>query len=116
MENEKKIVLNVIHWNITKREPKYVVLSPGTVDGWAKRISEQAQKGAAFGKDCGKMCSDCAFKYEQPHDTSYLESVDGAVLMLMQEGKFHCHSDKHEDSGTPCAGFLYAQEYLKHQN
>lgn len=110
-----EIKLDIIHWNITKREPSFRVLSPGTVDGWAKRISEQAQKGAAIGKDCGKMCEDCAFKYNQPHTTDYLESVDGAVLMLMQEGKFHCHTDSHEDAGKPCAGFLYAQEFLNNE-
>ena len=104
--------LEFIHWFTEQRKPKYLILDDDTVEYWAKKISEHAQKGAMLG-NCGKMCSDCAFKFEQPHDVSYLKSVDDAVLMLMQDGKFHCHSENHEDAGTPCIGFQYAQQYFK---
>lgn len=92
-------------------EPFYQFLTPENIDEWAKRLADLAQKGALLG-DCGKMCNDCAFKYNQPHDTDYLESVDGAALMLAFEGKFHCHTDEHKDAGRPCVGFLYAKQFM----
>lgn len=80
---------------------------------WGKRLEEMAHKGAALGVDHGKMCKDCAFRSNQEHTQDYVESVDGAFQMLAWEGKFNCHTDAHEDAGKPCAGFLYAKEYLK---
>lgn len=108
---ENKIELGKIHFSVSD-EPNLKMLELKEVDKWAKIISDHAAKGAAKGIDCGKMCNDCAFKYNQEKTKDYYEAVDGAVLMLVQSGKFHCHTESHEDAGKPCAGFLYAQLYF----
>lgn len=103
------IKIEFVHFSMSEREPTFQVLSKDSVDNWAKIISDHAISGASKGIDCGKMCADCAFKYNQEKTADYYEAVDGAVLMLMQDGKFHCHTESHEDAGKPCAGFAYAQ-------
>lgn len=111
---KQKITFDIIHWAVNQpTEPKLQILTKEGVDKWGKIISEHARKGALKGVDCGKMCSDCAFKYNQPKTVDYYEAVDGAVLMLMSEGKFHCHTQEHEDAGKSCAGFAYAQLHFK---
>jgi hypothetical protein len=95
-----------------QREPQLLFLYPEFLDTWAKRIADHARKGATLGIDCGKMCVDCAFKYDQPRNVHYLEAVDGAVLMLSTEGNFHCHTADGSDAAKPCAGFAYATAYI----
>lgn len=111
MEKEK-LQIDFIHISIGEREPILQVLTKAGVDKWGKIISDHAIKGAAKGIDCGKMCSDCAFKYQQEKTADYYEAVDGAILMLSTDGKFHCHPEDHEDAGKPCAGFEYAKLYF----
>jgi hypothetical protein len=101
-----------LNWFYQQREPQFKILDNETVDTWGDKIADQARKGAALGKDCGKMCKDCAFNNNQPHTIDYLESVDGAVLMLVSEGRFNCHTPDGGDAHKPCAGFLYAKEHL----
>lgn len=101
--------IKFIHISTTNRKPELQFVTEGEIDSWGKIISDHAQKGAAQGIDCGKMCNDCAFKYNQPKTADYYEAVDGAVLMLASDGKFNCHTEEHEDAGKPCAGFKYAQ-------
>jgi hypothetical protein len=109
MAKQEKITIDFIHFSVADREPLLKILTPEGADRWGKIISDHAIKGAAKGIDCGKMCSDCAFKYNQAKTPDYYEAVDGAVLMLMQDGKFHCHTKEHEDAGKHCAGFEYAK-------
>lgn len=59
----KKIEFDIIHWNTTEREPKFVLLWPDQVDEWAKRIAEQAQKGAALAQYREKMHNQQDVKY-----------------------------------------------------
>ena len=77
-----------------------------------RMLAENAKKGAALGVDCGKMCNDCAFKFNQPHTGDYLDAVNSAANMLSFEGKFHCHTDDNQCSDKPCSGFLYAKAYF----
>jgi hypothetical protein len=104
----------IIHWRHAEREPQLAYITD--VKKWGEIIAGHAQKGAALGVNCGKMCGDCAFNFNQPHDVGYAEAVDGAVGMLSFAGKFHCHTDDHQDGGKPCAGVLYAEAYLKNLN
>jgi hypothetical protein len=82
---------------------------------YAKSISEMAKKGAEVAKkkgrskQCGKMCADCAFKWEQDHTLGYFIAADNAAYALMSEGGFHCHTHDHKDAGRTCVGFLLAK-------
>lgn len=75
-------------------------------------LADLAQKGASLGS-CGKMCRDCAFKLNQPHTPDYLLGVYQAAICLAWDGEFNCHTPDHENAGHPCAGFLYARQYLQ---
>lgn len=80
------------------------MIKPETIASWA-------QKGAATGIDCGKMCNECAFRIgsvaqQEPHN------VDTAAQSLAWEGQFNCHKNGFEDAGKPCVGFLYAKAYF----
>lgn len=78
----------------------------------ADLLARWAQAGAKFG-DCGKMCSECAFKQggianSEPHN------VEAALQCLAGMGSFNCHTDSGnglQDAGKPCVGFLYANQY-----
>lgn len=96
-----------------QKQPKLNILTQDGVDDWGKIIAEHAQKGASKGVDCGKMCKDCAFRYNQEKTVDYYEAVDSAVLMLVSAGYFHCHTEDHQDAGTPCAGFEYAKLHFQ---
>lgn len=74
----------------------------------AEMIAGWAREGAKTGIDCGKMCSECAFRpgsvaQSEPHN------VDAAAMALAYNGTFNCHKNGFEDAGKPCAGFLYAR-------
>lgn len=82
---------------------------------WGERIASHAQKGAAMGVACGKMCSSCAFKFQEEDINGYSAAVDGAVGVLLMGGVFNCHrADENGDwvdAGKPCAGMQYAKLY-----
>lgn len=95
-------------------EKNYQVITDDSAEMWAKRIAELARNGAQLG-NCGKMCSDCAFKHPQPLTQDYLNAVDGSVRILLMAGVFNCHTEDHEDAGRKCAGMEYANQYLETQ-
>jgi hypothetical protein len=83
----------------------------------AKIIAEWAKKGAAKG-DCGRMCSDCAFRSgTEANRNEYL--IENIVYGVMQDEKatFYCHHLLPEgiliDKTKVCAGFQYARQYFK---
>lgn len=76
----------------------------------AAMLATVAQRGAEI-KSLGPMCGDCAFKC-QPDINGYSEAVNEAAGLLVTGGMFHCHTDDYKDKGTPCKGFLYAQQYF----
>lgn len=80
----------------------------------AQYFAELVRKGAQLG-DCGRMCSDCAFKPDQPHTPEYLGALEAATSALVWEGRFNCHTEDHQNAHKPCAGFLYARQYLNSQ-
>lgn len=101
--------------HISYPKKQYKAIREGSEEVWAARIAEMARKGAPMG-DCGKMCSDCAFKHPQPPTPDYYAAVDGAVQVLMMGGRFNCHTDDHEDAGRLCAGMLYAKQYTDQED
>jgi hypothetical protein len=84
------------------------------ITSYAKSISKVAQIGAKLAKkrgiDCGKMCKECAFKWNQPHTLYYFIAADNAANALLQGGEFNCHTHDYKDAGRPCAGFLMAKQ------
>lgn len=81
----------------------------------ADRLSFMAIEGAKLG-DCGRMCNSCAFR-KGSVTQSEPENIDVAYETLAYQGLFHCHTRLEDgtlvDAGKPCAGFLYAKQYLK---
>jgi hypothetical protein len=81
------------------------------ITSYAKCISEMAKKGARVAKEkgilkeCGKMCSTCAFKWEQEHTLTYFHAADQAAYALMSEGQFNCHTWDFKCADKPCIGF-----------
>lgn len=98
------------HINYGPAKP-YNFIEEGKEEHFAKHIAEVARKGAALG-DCGKMCSDCAFKHPQPPTQDYYDAVDGAMAVLVMGGKFNCHTEDHEDAGRECVGYAYCKQYM----
>lgn len=92
------------------------VLPPRNSADLGKWISELAKAGATLGY-CGRMCSDCAFKYAQidQQDQDYINAVQDAVFQLAWDGRFHCHTADKKDAGISCAGFEYAKQYLRYR-
>jgi hypothetical protein len=76
----------------------------------AEQLAEWAKKGAAMG-DCGKMCTECAFKKGSITQVSEPHNVEAAKIALMWDGQFNCHVNDYQDAGKPCVGFLYAKQY-----
>lgn len=72
-----------------------------------------AQRGAKLG-DCGKMCSECAFKLNSPANLEE-QNADAALESLSVPGAvFHCHPQgSYGDAGRVCTGFKYAKQYLE---
>lgn len=79
---------------------------------YAKSISELAIAGAKVAKKkgikCDKMCSTCAFKWNQDRTLHYFLAADRAAYELMSDGKFNCHTWDFKDAEKPCAGFQLA--------
>lgn len=102
--------IKIVHISTIKKS--YKVIVPGSEETWAEQIASLARKGAALpGPDCGKMCSDCAFKHPQEGTQDYYNAVDGAVQILCMGGRFNCHTEDHQDAGRLCAGMEYAKRY-----
>jgi len=80
---------------------------------YAKSLSEMAKAGAKIAKakgiDCGKMCAECACKWEQDKTIQYFIAADEAAKRIMEGGEFNCHSWDYKCSDKPCAGFLMAK-------
>jgi hypothetical protein len=72
-------------------------------------IAELAVKGASI-KNCGKMCSSCAFKKDSEANLER-HNVEAAIQSL-EMGQFNCHIETDVDSGTPCKGFLNALQVI----
>lgn len=74
-----------------------------------------AKKGASVAKkkgvlqECGKMCENCAFKWEQDRTLDYFLAADRAAYALMSEGQFNCHTWDFKCADKPCAGFQLAK-------
>lgn len=83
------------------------------IASYAKPMSDLAKKGAKIAKanniDCGKMCSECACKWEQEHNLFYFIAADNAAQILMNGGEFMCHTHDYKCTDKPCAGFLMAR-------
>lgn len=80
---------------------------------YAKPLSDLAKKGAKIAKEknieCGKMCSECACKWEQERNLFYFIAADNAADKLMNGGEFMCHTADYKCASKPCAGFLMAK-------
>lgn len=82
---------------------------------YAESIAKMAAAGAKVAKKkgilgtCGKMCDECAFKWDQPHTLQYIFAADNAAAMLMAEGEFNCHTHDYKDAEKRCAGFELAK-------
>ncbi len=78
-------------------------------------LTDLLHKGARKAKEkgilgqCGKMCTNCAFKQNQPQQTNYLIAVTAACDKLMTDGDFHCHTEDFQDAGHECVGFKLAK-------
>lgn len=85
------------------------------ITSYAKRIADLAKAGATVAKEkgllgaCGKMCSECAFNWNQEHILTYFLAADKAAAALMSDGKFNCHTWDYKDAEKPCAGFKLAK-------
>lgn len=83
--------------------------------GLPEILGEMARRGARLtgqnGVNCGRMCSDCAFKPNQPQTEEFLNAAEAAFGCLQGRGTFRCHEKDHSaDNGLPCMGFWYAQQ------
>jgi hypothetical protein len=85
------------------------------ITSYAQSVAELAKEGAKIAKDkgvlsaCGKMCSECAFNWNQPHTLCYFLAADLAARKLMEGGEFNCHTSTYQCADKPCAGFLMAK-------
>lgn len=90
------------------------------IASYAKPLSELAKKGAKIAKqnniDCGKMCSECACKWEQERNLFYFIAADNAAKMLMDGGEFMCHTGDYKCADKPCSGFLMAKLAAQEQD
>lgn len=82
------------------------------ITSYAKFISDLAKKAAEIAREkgipighCGKMCSECAFKWDQDRTLFYFIAADNAAKQLMTEGEFNCHTWDYKNAEKPCAGF-----------
>ncbi len=80
---------------------------------YAKPLSELAKKGAKIAKSkgikCGKMCAECACKWDQERNLFYFLAADNAADKLINGGEFNCHTHDYKCADKPCAGFLMAK-------
>lgn len=79
---------------------------------YAKTMSDLVKKAVKVAKEkgidigpCGKMCSECAFKWEQDHTLQYIMAADLAAKILIEGGDFHCHTHDYKCADKPCSGF-----------
>lgn len=85
------------------------------ISSYAKSISEMAKEGARIAKEkgilhqFGKMCDECACKWEQEHTLFYFLAADNAADKLMNNGEFYCHTSTYKCADKPCAGFQLAK-------
>jgi hypothetical protein len=83
----------------------------GQPEKMRKFIATLAIRGAKV-KNCGSMCSSCAFKLDSPANLEP-HNVEAAFESLAFGGQFNCHIDTDIDSGHPCKGFLNALQALE---
>lgn len=76
-----------------------------------KYIAELAKKGAAI-KNCGKMCSTCAFKEGSEANLEPHNVQDAAECAIFQQNVFNCHIVSGVDAGRKCVGYLHAKQYV----
>jgi len=90
------------------------------IASYAKPLSDLAKRGAQIAKekgiDCGKMCSECACKWEQERNLFYFIAADNAADKLMNGGEFMCHTSDFKCADKPCAGFLMAKLAMDEQD
>lgn len=79
---------------------------------FAKCISDLAKEAARVSKEkgvdishCGKMCNECAFKWDQDRSLNYFIAADNAARQLINGGEFNCHTWNYKDAEKQCAGF-----------
>jgi len=76
-------------------------------------LAKWAQKGAALG-DCGRMCTDCAFKLGTEANSDSFVTDTLVFWQLDTEKPFYCHhAPGIVNLERVCAGHLYAKQYLK---
>jgi hypothetical protein len=78
-------------------------------------IATFARLGAELG-DCGRMCDECAFKKGALANNDELTTQTCADILAYERGTFYCHKNDNGvlvDTTKPCAGFLYAEQFLK---
>lgn len=80
---------------------------------YAKPLSNLAKEGAKIAKekgiDCGKMCGECACKWDQERNLFYFMAADNAAKILIEGGEFSCHTHNYKCADKPCSGFLMAK-------
>ena len=92
------------------------------IASYAKPMSDLAKKAAGILKErgelsqCGKMCEECAFKWEQEHNLFYFLAADNAASILAEGGEFMCHTANYKCASHRCAGFdmikkAYGEDY-----
>lgn len=83
------------------------------ITSYAKAMSDLAKKGAKIAKErgiyCGKMCGECACKWEQERNLFYFLAADNVAEKLMNGGEFMCHTSDYKCTDKPCSGFLMAK-------
>ncbi|MGV6816150.1 MAG: hypothetical protein ACWA44_02635 [Thiotrichales bacterium] len=84
----------------------------------AAYIAKLSQRGAKFG-DCGRMCSECAFKQgsvansEEWNTDAAKELLQTVSFTGLDGGQFNCHEQgTFQDAGVMCIGFKYAMQGL----
>lgn len=90
------------------------------VTSFAKTISNLLKRSIAVARKkqiplnhCGRMCDECAFKWNQPHTLQYFVAADQAASALLNGGKFNCHTEDYRDAKKPCAGFSIVKTVFK---
>lgn len=75
-------------------------------------IVKWAIEGAKHG-DCGRMCSDCAFKKGTEANADEYVAAMAAQCVAYDMAKFNCHTTDLKFIDKPCAGYLYAKQYFE---
>ena len=84
---------------------------PEKLTAW---LVDLMRAGAGMGANCGRLCTDCAFKKPlDPTQGDQITPLDVAE-QLAWSGRLNCHTPDHKDARKPCAGFEYAKRYLEH--